>query len=166
MKLISSCVRQMFLKEQSQIFEIFLQSYLTWSSCFSEYWKPLLSMRRQLRCKLLGITANMGMPGIPLGYNCKTFNPCYLWEHIFLFAWLAVGEDERLVCWAVKPCDVSLLLPQAALGKVLVPGQAPLSRRATAVLGVKWWEAGIVWQIQNQQQQLQLLKVQHSDQYC
>lgn len=44
----------------------------------------------------------------PCGNNCKTFNPCYLWEHIFLFAWLSVGEDDRLACWAVKHRAVSL----------------------------------------------------------
>lgn len=64
------------------------------------------------------------------------------------------------------PCAASLLLPRAASGKMLVPGQTPLSRRAAAVLGVTRWEAGNVWQIQNQQQQLQLLKAQRIDQYC
>lgn len=108
MRSISSCVRQIFLEEESQTFKTFLQGYSTQNSCFSDRWRPLLSLCRQLGCKLLGITANMGMPGIPVGNNCKPFNPCYLWEHIFLFAWLAVEEDDRWACWAVKHRAVSL----------------------------------------------------------
>lgn len=52
---------------------------------FSECCRELLFLCKEMGSKLLGITANMRMPGIPVENNCKTLSPCYLRVCIVLF---------------------------------------------------------------------------------